>query len=71
MVTEPTLDPERLAALIDGTLDDPERARLIELPATSELHREVLADAAAAMGEGEEYERVAAATPTQQGLTGA
>jgi hypothetical protein len=46
-VSEPELDPERLAALLDGRVDDKERAELVARLAASPEARAVLADAAA------------------------
>ena len=48
---EPQLDPEQIAALLDGRLSDAERRALLEAVAESADTAEVLADAAAIIGE--------------------
>jgi hypothetical protein len=50
-VSEPTVDPERLAALLDGRVSDAERAELMARLSSSPEMLAVLADAAAAQGE--------------------
>jgi hypothetical protein len=61
-VTEPMADAERLAALIDGRLDERQRTELLEQLAISDADLEVLADAAAVTRELEEEDRAAAAS---------
>ena len=48
---DPSLDPETLAALLDGRLDDASRAALLARLADDDEARAVLADAAAVLGE--------------------
>jgi hypothetical protein len=50
-VSEPVIDPERLAALLDGRLSKAERAELVSRLAASEQTLEAYADAAAVAGE--------------------
>jgi hypothetical protein len=51
MVTGPTIDPERMAALLDGRVDAREREALMAELAASGEDLEVFADAVAVMGE--------------------
>jgi hypothetical protein len=46
-MTDPLKDAERLAALLDGTLSDDERAEMLARVSSSEAHFDVFADAAA------------------------
>jgi hypothetical protein len=50
------MDAERIAALIDGRLGEPERAEVIAQLAASEDDREVFSDALAALGQAESAE---------------
>ena len=50
-MTEPEIDLERLAALLEGRVDEKERAELVARLAASPEARAVLADAAAIIGE--------------------
>jgi hypothetical protein len=60
-------DAERLAALIDGRLDERQRAELLARLAVSEKDLEVLADAGAVTRELEEEDRAAAAAGAEHG----
>lgn len=55
-MSESRLDPERIAALIDGRLDEEERRVLLERLAASPEEREVYADVLAVLGEMETEE---------------
>ena len=46
-MSEPTIDPERLAALLDGRLDERQRADLLAQLASSDVALEIFADVAA------------------------
>src|SRR5215208_5211320 len=61
LVKEPTIDPERLAALLDGRLDERARSEILAQLAASEADLEVMADAAAVMREMEMAETLVAA----------
>src|SRR5688572_3407035 len=61
---EPSIDPERLAALLDGRLSDDEREALLADLARSEDAMEALGDAAAVLRELEQ----AGDVPTEEAL---
>jgi hypothetical protein len=55
-VSEPTIDPERLAALLDGRLTEAQRAELLAQLAGSEPDLEILATAIAAARDAEAHD---------------